>query len=330
MVLVVASCAPKKAHPHVHTRTQPTRGTRSESPPDRRHAQPPPEPDSSSSAAPTTPHTPANALQGLRFDPRDPAFFDLAGGISLRSIDPYGRLKLYHGLGSQFGPQQWQRFEQTKSDKKIHWAVGDPERHLVIAQSAAAGKTVYGASVSKPIIVASLLRSRDGELSRRQWRDVLEFLTLSDNTPWNTLEVEAGGKPALDEFTAEQGYPRIRAAQRDNQVNALDLVHFLEDVYDDVFPGAEAMFKIMAACATGSTKSRKYLPRSVVVGGKTGTTQTYRHDMRFLLIHEHWYTIVVLTERGDNEDVAIMFGGLSRERLGIPAEATRGAAVLLR
>jgi beta-lactamase family protein len=257
----------------------------------------------------------------VRFDPREASFFELDNGVDLRTFDPYGRLKIHHGLGTPFGDSQWKRYEDLKRDAQVQWAVGDPTTGTILAQSTMSRESIYGASITKPVIVAALLERRGGELSSREWRDVIELLTLSDNTPWNALEVAAGGKESLDDFTRRHGYGGVLAAQRDNRVNATGLVRFLHDVYQGKFAGAEALFKVMAACATGTTKARKYLPRGVQMAGKTGTTQIYRHDMRFLFIHDGWYTLAVLTRHGDNEDVALLFGGLAREYLGCEAEA---------
>ena len=105
------------------------------------------------------------------------------------------------------------------------------------------------------------------------------------------------------------GYPRLRPSRRLNWVNAHDLSRFMQDIYRGRFPGAEALFKLLAACRTGATKSRKYLPRHVHVAGKTGTSKRYRHDMRFILVEGHWYSVVVLSRLGDNEPVSLLFGG---------------------
>jgi hypothetical protein len=89
----------------------------------------------------------------------------------------------------------------------------------------------------------------------------------------------------------------------------------------------------MYTCRTGTTKSLKYLPKSLPVGGKTGTYKGPTFDPEtgaeiVVDVHNHLiyyfhagrpYALAILTDgpipggnttKGDDEHVALMAGGL--------------------
>jgi hypothetical protein len=240
-------------------------------------------------------------------------FFVLSDGTDLKAIDELDLLRRRTGLGGVFSEQA--TYEELKTDPRIHWIVTDLDDGRVIAEAATADKNVYGASVSKALVVGALLFQNRGILDDTTWQEVFRLIVKSDNTVWTPLQELAGGADAVDEFTRAMGYSSTEGSRHGNQLNARELAEFLSDIHNQRFPGAEGLLKVMTACRTGASKSQKYLPESIFLGGKTGTWMQWSHDMRFLEIDGKRYGVVVLTEAGSSELVAIMFGGLVREHL---------------
>ena len=127
---------------------------------------------------------------------------------------------------------------------------------------------MYGASVSKALVVAALLDKQQGSLTRAQWQQVYRLIVLSDNSVWTPLEQDPGGPGGVRAFVQRMGYAKTVGHRRGNRINALELSDFLYDVHHQRFPGAEGLLKVMSACDTGKTKSRKYLPRGLHLGAE--------------------------------------------------------------
>lgn len=273
------------------------------------------------------------SLDPSRFDMTqdDGAFFVLQDGFNLRSVDRYKRLRRVSGLGYEFRAREWRLYRNFKGHPKVHWAARRMRDGALVAKGKTFDKGVWGASVTKALVVAALLDRESGELDATQWHSVIELLVNSDNRYWAPIEEQAGLEDDIDAFFKRIGYPRLRATRRLNWLNARDVSGFMHDLYRGRLAGSEALFKVMAACRTGATKSRKYLPRHVHVVGKTGTSNEYRHDSRFVNVEGEWYAVSVLTEMGDNEPVALLYGGLYREVLLPDARrhrtSSRGRAV---
>jgi hypothetical protein len=247
------------------------------------------------------------------YPPGAPAFFTLADGTNLESFDASHLLARRTGLGNALPDEQ--TYRKLKSDSKIHWIVRELDDGKVLAEGATSTKTVYGASVTKAFVVAALLDAKQGKLDAATWQKVYRLLVNSDNSVWSTLEDLAGGKSAVHAFTQGMGYKKTQGYRSGNQINARELSDFLHDIHHLRMTGAEALLKVMSACNTGAAKSRKYLPSTIYLGGKTGTWNQYQHDMRFLELGGKRYAVVVLSEKSRDEDVAVMFGGLAREYL---------------
>lgn len=254
--------------------------------------------------------------------PSDPNFFVLANGLNLQSkdIDIHKRLQTRKGLGLPF--KDAKKYRELKENKSVYWMVTDIDTETIIAQGKNTDHVLEGASISKPLVAAAALDKNGGYLKKNSdWQDLFELLVESENNPyWDRIQGLAGGKAGVDAFTKRMGYKGTQASHYDNRVNAADLAKFLFDIFHGRFVGTEALFKVMSACNTGrdhnDEKSPKYTPSDIYMGGKTGTWNQYLHDMRFLLIGDKWYSIVILTEipkNNRNENVAVLFGGLLRE-----------------
>ncbi len=267
---------------------------------------------------------PFNGVAPFIGDPTSPDFFILQDGFDLGKFDKNKRLKTRTGVGTAFGKEQMEEYKTLKGNKLVHWIVRDLESGTVIGvRQDTVEKTIEGASVPKALVAAAALNKNNARFKKDEhWFKAYELLVESINDYWNDIQALAGGAAEVNKFSETMGYEHMRPAHDDSDtVNALYLAQFLYDIFHDRFVGSEPLYKIMAACNTGrgdppaTAKGPKYIPTDVYMGGKTGTWNQYQHDMRFLRVKNHWYAIVVLSETGKSEDVAIMFGGIFREYL---------------
>ena len=175
------------------------------------------------------------------------------------------------------------------------------------------------------------------------------MIVVSNNGAWLALQRQTGndgtndgGRAAVDAFVKRMGYPTIKGFQgwmkrpdgsrvHGNELNAMEVAQFLRDTYQRKYEGADVLWKIMQATKTGGSKLNKYTPSDVYISGKTGTysgpnespqtvnlpTIKSRNHAAAVSIDGRMYGLVVLTNTGDNEDVAVLGGGLQREYLGV-------------
>ena len=245
----------------------------------------------------------------------DDDFFVLPDGTNLKDFDSEGLLVRRTGNDHTFTSTAQRQYEGLKNSAQMHWIVRDlNDEAPYIARSGNAHDNVYGASVVKALVVGALLWSKEGRLDGSTWGKAIRLIGRSDNSVWTPLEQLAGGNAGMAAFVKAMGYEKTIAHRRSgNQLNAQELSDFLHDVHHRRFAGADGLYKLMSGCKTGSTRARKYVPASVVMGGKTGSWRNWFHDMRFLEVGQSRYAIVVLSTGGSSEKVALMFGGLVRE-----------------
>lgn len=261
-----------------------------------------------------------------------------------------GLLKQARGVGAKFGATQKARYCNLKSNgAPVQWVVNDLDTGEVIARSANAEQLYFGASVSKVFVAAAFLDKHKGEFTKQQLRELVRMIVVSDNPAWKSLQRQTGedgsnyaGRVAVQAFVQRMGYPTIKGFQgwmkhkdgtreHGNELNTLELSRFLFDTYQRRYYGADVLWEIMRATRTGRGKIGKYTPRSLYLGGKTGTysgpnesPETIRHpaikarNHAVVLFSEDGnYGISVLANTGSSEDVAILGGGLMREYLGV-------------
>ena len=72
------------------------------------------------------------------------------------------------------------------------------------------------------------------------------------------------------------------------------------------------IFKISSSCKTDASRARKYMPKNVYMGGKTGSWSNYNHDTCWIFNGSGLYAISVLTEYGGGgtKVIANLFRGL--------------------
>lgn len=276
----------------------------------------------------------------------DRNFVTLPSGKLLTSISVSGtKLSLSKGTGTTFSAANKAAYlslkTATQSDPahKVQWTFMDLDSHRVIAKSLSSGKKLFGASSSKIYVAAALLDRQNGSLSASQLQLMADMLVVSSNTAWTELQSQIGdgssdkGRERIHKFTQRMGYPLTRGYQgywgstHGNELVPDEAAETLYDTYNDKFPGAETLWKLMHTCRTGSSRGRKYIPSSIYVGGKTGTYDgptenpatggqynvAIRNHVLVFNVDGKQYGLVVLSNSGSDESAALLAGGLLRE-----------------
>ncbi len=280
----------------------------------------------------------------------DPDFQVLPSGKNLSYIKVNGSsLYLAKGTGDAFTASKQQSYLSLKTatlqqpEHKVRWAIMDLDSGAVLAQSLSAHRRVFGASSSKIYVAGTLLNQRQGVLTSSQMQKMADMLVVSSNSAWTALQQEIGngssdkGRQLNYEFTQSLGYSETRGFQgywgdvHGNELVASETVQYLHDVYWGRFPGAEYLWKLMYTCRTGASRGRKYIPKSVYVGAKTGTYdgptenpdtgENYQVKIRnhvvTVNVNGRQYGVAVFANSGSDEDVALLVGGLLRDYAGL-------------
>ncbi len=280
-------------------------------------------------------------------------YFQTDAGIDLVKQTPKALRPLLvrrQGRGKEFGSSQLKHYCKLKSGRyEIQYAVNDLETNKLIARSKNAEELYFGASSSKLFVAAALLDKQEGKFSRKQLGQLIKMIVVSDNPAWISLQKQTGsdgtnnaGRRAVQDFVKRAGYKTTQGFQgwmvaRDgkrvhgNELNSLELAKFMHDTYKRNYKGADVVWKIMQATRTGKSKAKRYIPKDIYVGGKTGTysgpnearatvklkTIKARNHVVSLMTPNGHFGIAILSNTGSNEDVAVLAGGLMREYLGV-------------
>ncbi len=283
----------------------------------------------------------------------DPHFTTLPSGKKLSDFKIKRRsLSLTTGAGANFTQSHIAAYQGLKAatkngqNTKVRWAFMDLDTKTIIDQSNNAATKIFGASVSKIFVAATLLHREEGKISDTITKKMANMLVVSSNSAWKQLQTWIGdgsahkGRQRIHEFTQSMGYQLTRGFSgwlgnlHGNELTATELTDFLHDTYMGKYLGAETLWKLMHTCRTGYSKALKYLPRDLYVGGKTGTYTgatfdpktgsdknpdgtPYKVSVRNHVIVFHidgrQYGLAVLANNGSNESVALLAGGLFDE-----------------
>lgn len=282
----------------------------------------------------------------------DEQFFTLSNGLNLRTFGGSEVRQLLvrrRGDGNTFNLRQEKLYCSLKKNNKLQWILTDLETRKTISQSSNAEEVFFGASVAKIFVAAALLDKQDGEFSKEQLVLMTRMIVRSDNPSWRELQRQAGsdgsddsGRLAVHNFVGKMEYENLMAFQgwmtrpdgsklHGNELNSLALAEFLYDTYHQHYPGAEVLWKVMHATRTGSKKINKYTPQSIYIAGKTGTYHGVneskstinlpaikaRNHATIFRFKDNHYCLIILSNTGTDEDVAVLGGGLMREYLGV-------------
>jgi hypothetical protein len=245
-----------------------------------------------------------------------PNFFTTTNGINLFELGKKVGITMSRNKGISSSGYSANKYQQNKKNVKVYWAVYDITNDSLIEASSNASKTVYGASVPKVLVASAALSNNDGKLpTSADYSKVIQLLVKSNNDVWTPIQNIAGGKDAVNNWAKKMGYGMQPARNGGNNASALGMSKFWRDVCKNNFEGAEVIYRTTASCQTSGARSRKYMPTSVYMGGKTGTYNASNHDSCWIQYQDKFYSITVLTELGasGSDVIACMFRGLFDE-----------------
>jgi len=246
----------------------------------------------------------------------DTDYFTTSKGVNLASIAKAAGITLTKNKGLNVSGYSDSKYKSAKQNQKVYWAVYDIDNEKLVASSSNARKNVYGASVPKILVASAAIDLNGGGFeSNKDYDYLIKLLVKSNNDVWTPMQNKAGGADAVNNWAAVRGYGMQPARSKGNNANAVGMCEFYKDVCKNKFQGAEVIFKVSNSCQTSSSRSRKYMPSDVFMGGKTGTYQTSNHDCCWISKAGKLYSICVLTELGSSgsETIAQMFRGLYNE-----------------
>lgn len=280
----------------------------------------------------------------------DRNFTKMPDGRDLSVISVSGsKLSLTKGTGTAFTDARKQEYMKLKSatqtdpDHNVQWVLMDLDSHKVLDKSLSSNRKLFGASSSKVYVAATLLDQQNGTLTSSQLQLMANMLVVSSNEAWTTLQSQIGGgnsdkgRQAIQAFTAKMGYAQTRGFQgylgkvHGNELVPDEAVEMLYDIYTSAFPGAALQWKLMHTCRTGASRGLKYIPKTIYVGGKTGTYDgptenpdtgksyevAVRNHLMVFNAGGREYGLAVLANSGSDESAALLAGGLIREYGGV-------------
>ena len=286
-------------------------------------------------------------------DQRNPNLM-LSGGFKLKGMivkNHLGQKKVVthqYGFDLPYTEEQEALYQELKSlslaelESPIQWQIRELTGGKVIAESKGAkAYPMYGASVTKIYIAGAYLSFKKGKIDKKDVRALTDLISVSDNRPWSALQDAVGGGDPLSGMMAVQafveglGLTNTRAFRgwhhktHGNETTVNDLTLFAYLTYQKRFPGAGDLWVLYSTCSSGEGKGMHYLPADQAAGGKTGsysgrTVNAYsgkaylaktQHHLMTLVVAGVPYSVAILTDRGKEEDVAVMAGGLYREYL---------------
>lgn len=246
----------------------------------------------------------------------DTNFFVNADGKNLFELGKKAGITMKRNTGLNGSGYSANKYNQYKDNDKVYWCIYDIQKDKPIAYSKNADTNVYGASVPKICVAAAAFDNNGGKFATdKDYQMAIKLLVKSDNEVWTPVQNLAGGVEAVNSWAEKMGYKMKPARNGGNNCNALDMCKLFSDVCRNRFKGAENIFKMSSACQTHSSRSLKYMPTDVYIGGKTGTYNVSNHDCCFIQKGDKFYAISVLTELGSagSDVIACMFRGLYDE-----------------
>ena len=256
--------------------------------------------------------TKKGAIKSLNWD-ESPNFFTTTNGINLYDLGRKVGITMSRNKGLNNNGYSSTKYNQNITNPKVYWAIYNITDDTLIANSKNANTNVYGASVPKVLVASAALSNNGGKLPTLvDYSKVIQLIVKSNNDVWTPIQNIAGGKDAVNNWAKKMGYSMQPARNGGNNASALGMSKFWRDVCNNNFEGAEVIYRTSASCQTSAAKSRKYMPTSVYIGGKTGTYNTSNHDSCWIQYQDKLYSITVLTELGasGSDVIACMFRGL--------------------
>jgi len=288
---------------------------------------------------------------------------------------------LNKGEGNTFGSKQIKLYCKLKKEilagkKNIQWGLKELGKEGNLSESGNPNKTYYGASTSKIVVAASYLNKNKGPLSQKAKGHIRKLIKKSDNRSWAWLQeynvdpnfdvesclikksskycVSKDGRDQIKEFQKQIGIKnsKLWRGNGGNYISVNDMNRFLDKSFSGSYNRSTFLLKELFYVHTSRSRADKYLPRSMSIGGKTGSWRNFNHQSMLLPIKGKFYSMTILSEisfpksfdskirkqlagknlterqilknisrakgRIRSENLALMTGGLTREKLGYP------------
>ena len=288
-------------------------------------------------------------------EPGENEFFKTTDNHNLRSVKVRDQgLNYVYGSGGVFSVSQREKYKQVLKktleleNYPFQWSLRNLSQDFIIKESRSSQLKLFGASVSKIFVAGALLNQLEGTLSNHLLTELAKMIVVSDNRSWTYLQKQIGkgdsdqGRRYIDDFTQRRGYLRTVAFQgwlgqkHGNEITAHETNQFIRDTYYQRYPGASTLWKVMYATRTGRNRGKKYLPKTMYVGGKTGTyagstvdpetgSRTFPDGSPYKVnVHHHalvfscggeQFSLVALNNTGDQEASSVLVAGLIEEHL---------------
>ena len=207
-------------------------------------------------------------------------------------------------------------YDSFKNGSRVAFAVQNLDSGHYLAEQRA-DEVMFGGSMPKPAVSATLLERRQGILTRDEFMHIVKVCDRSINASWKAL------LPLFnhaDEQAFEQKYGLPDIGIRSNHQSPRFYSEFFQRAVNYRFDhGCELLLEAMRRAQYG--RGRWYLPREIsYVGGKTGTYGEWKHEGLFFRYRHRHYSIVIYTKghfgRGQNYwRMGALFGGLFRENI---------------
>lgn len=252
------------------------------------------------------------------------------------------------GMGKEFTKANRAHYRKLKqltsrpdSAQKIEWILTDLESGQNIARTRNTQSQFFGASISKLFVAATFLDATRSfeDLSRTDLQSLLDMLIVSDNGAWRRLHRAVGkGKEKKSQKLIQgllqrlglpktRGYLGVFEGKTGNKINAKDLNSFLIAIHRKRFRNSDQLLALMMRARLPKQGARKYIPKSVVVGGKDGRFfKEFRHPQtgisavksvyhEVLIIHfgPKTYGLTILSQYHSQADISVLCGGIVEE-----------------
>lgn len=277
----------------------------------------------------------ANADQ---FNPYSQDFYNYNGGNYLKTSSHGIPNALVFGTGVHFGSGQEKIYcrLKNKSTDNIQFILKDISNDKFLFQSSNPNQRFYGASISK-IFTAGAFFNEKEQITKDERQSLIDMIVKSDNGAWDRLQNAIGdgnaneGKRRTQEFANSIGIFDSTVFRWDldgvhgNEITPSDTMRFVQASFNKEYEKGHEIFKLFYISKTGAKRLKKYLPKTMLVGGKTGSytgstrldgkpiTSKAIHQVIVFDFKKTFYSLVVLSDPGNPEDLAILAGGLYRE-----------------
>tara|TARA_Y100000590_G_scaffold263893_1_gene296432 strand:- start:289769 stop:290737 length:969 start_codon:yes stop_codon:yes gene_type:complete len=258
---------------------------------------------------------------------------------------------IIRGTGEDFGSLEKDKYciikgkTQSIENYRVQWILDDLSMGQRLANSLSPERLFYGASLSKVFVAGAYLNSPFAKFDRAGHQYLLDMIVESNNSSWKILQQLSGGSSVkagmieVDRFlkddlgiTKSTGFRGDLNGVHGNEISAKDVADFLRLTVNYQYSNSEKLIKAMFLSRTGSKRARKYLPKSLIVGGKTGTyngatrlnkkpiQSKAKHHSILIYFKSRILSLSILSDPGIDEEIAILAGGILREYIQLDNE----------